>query len=397
MSTLDLSEKQIEGLDRLARIHGYDSAGAYLVALAEKGIAFDVSKILADAREQPLYRRSSTEFGEIWEGDALSWMTNQPDSSLDLIMTSPPFGLIRKKSYGNEASDDYCNWFRPFAEEFRRLMKDTGSLVIDIGGAWEKGKPVRSLYHYDLLTMLVREYGFFLCLEHYWYNPAKLPSPVEWCNLRRVRVKDAVNCVWWLSKTPWPKCSNMRVLQPYSDRMKNLHINGYQATIRPSGHDISDKFRATHKGAIPPNLLAIPNTESNSAYSQFCRENGYPIHPARFPAKLPEYFIRMLTDKGDRVYDPFSGSFTTGRVCEELGRNWIGTEMREDYIQGGLARFKPGAPNILSSGLASARYLIYPPCAMGDTDDVPLTIDGGRHRPVTTAEKTMEQESAYES
>jgi site-specific DNA-methyltransferase (cytosine-N4-specific) len=90
-------------------------------------------------------------------------------------MTSPPFGLVRKKTYGNEDAEEYCNWFRPFAEGFKRVLKDNGSLVIDIGGAWKPGMPTRSLYHFELLIMLCREYGFHLCQEHFWWNPSKLP------------------------------------------------------------------------------------------------------------------------------------------------------------------------------------------------------------------------------
>jgi hypothetical protein len=92
----------------------------------------------------------------------------------------------------------------------------------DIGGSWKSGTPTRSLYHFDLLVMLCREYGFHLCQEHYWWNPAKLPTPAEWVNVRRVRVKDAVNCIWWLSLTPWPKANNRRMRALYSDSMLNL-------------------------------------------------------------------------------------------------------------------------------------------------------------------------------
>lgn len=215
-------------------------------------------------------------------------------------MTSPPFGLVRKKDYGNEDADRYLEWFAPFAEQFNRLLKDTGSLVIDIGGAWKKGQPTRSLYHFKLLIMLCEEFGFHLAQEFYWWNPSKLPTPAEWVNIRRIRVKDAVNSVYWLSKTPWPKASNRRVLQPYSDAMRSLLKNGYRAKRRPSGHDISTKFTTDNGAAIPPNLIAVAHTESNSYYQRYCKEHGIRVHPARFPAELPEYFIRMLTEEGDR-------------------------------------------------------------------------------------------------
>jgi hypothetical protein len=224
----------------------------------------------------------STGLGQAYCGDSAAFMASQmAESSVNLIMTSPPFGLVRKKSYGNEDANAYCGWFRPFAEGFQRVLRPDGSLVIDIGGAWVPGSPTRSLYHFDLLIMLCREFGFHLCLEHFWWNPSKLPTPAEWVNVRRVRVKDAVNCVWWLSPTPWPKASNRRILSAYSDSMKSLLRNGYRAKLRPSGHDISPNFQRDNGGAVPPNLLAIANTESNSRYQAFCREkNCLCIQPA---------------------------------------------------------------------------------------------------------------------
>ncbi len=321
-----------------------------------------------------------TKNGEIKWGDSRAWLFNiAKPSSVDLIMTSPPFGLVRKKDYGNEDADRYCDWFRPFAEGFKRVLKDEGSLVIDIGGAWIPGSPTRSLYHFKLLVMLVEEYGFHLCQEHYWWNPSKLPTPAEWVNVRRVRVKDAVNCIWWLSKTPHPKANNRRVLQPYSKAMLGLLENGYSAKKRPSGHDISNKFQRNNGGAVPPNLLAIANTESNGRYQDYCRAHNLPIHPARFPAQLPEYFIRMLTNPGDMVVDPFGGSCVTGAVAEMLQRRWLCCELSEEYLQGARARFTPERHPILKD---KTIYEIASPCSLALEDDgIPLFADGGKVRP----------------
>lgn len=246
-----------------------------------------------------------TSLGEIVHGDSLDVLASYREKSVDLIMTSPPFGLVRKKDYGNVAADEYVEWFKPFAAAFRRILKDNGSLVIDIGGAWNKGYPTRNLYHFKLLIMLCEEFGFHLAQDFYWWSPSKLPTPAEWVTVRRVRVKDAVNTVWWLSVTPWPKASNRRVLQPYSPSMQELLSKGYKTKKRPSGHEISEKFQTNNGAAIPPNLLAIPNTDSNSFYLRYCEQKGFKPHPARYPAELPEYFIRMLTEPGDLVVDPF--------------------------------------------------------------------------------------------
>lgn len=318
-----------------------------------------------------------TAAGEMFLGDSRALMleTLEPES-VDLVMTSPPFGLVRKKNYGNEDADEYLKWFRPFASGLHRVLKPRGSAVIDIGGAWKPGMPARSLYHFELLVMLCREFGFYLCQEHYWYNPAKLPAPAEWVNIRRVRVKDAVNTVWWISKTPWPKASNKRVLAPYSEAMEALLRHGYKAQLRPSGHDISENFAKRNEGAVPTNLIAAANTESNGAYQTYCKEHDLDRHPARFPASLPEYFIRMLTDKGDVVLDPFAGSCVTGEVAEALGRRWIACEVEENYLKGALGRFQsPPKLNRLTKP-----YSVYPPAVLATEFEEPLPANGGAER-----------------
>jgi site-specific DNA-methyltransferase (cytosine-N4-specific) len=326
----------------------------------------------------------TTAKGRIFCGDSLQLLNDQDlvrPGSVNLIMTSPPFGLVRQKEYGNVDADEYVEWFRPFAEAFHRVLADNGSLVIDIGGAWIPGQPTRSLYHYELLIMLCREYGFHLAQEFHWWNPSKLPTPAEWVTVRRIRVKDAVNCVWWLSKTPWPKASNMRVLQPYSESMLELLRNGYKAKLRPSGHDISTKFSVDNGAAIPPNLLAIPNTESNSAYLRYCADHSLKMHPARYPALLPEYFIRMLTDPDDLVIDPFAGSCVTGEVAERLNRNWICVELREDYVEGAKGRFIIGEKYTPSNGSTEKFYkLARPGLLWNGYVEPPLQADGGKRR-----------------
>ncbi|WP_026082362.1 DNA-methyltransferase [Mastigocladopsis repens] len=278
--------------------------------------------------------------GAAYLGDSLKLLTFIKDNNINLILTSPPFALTRKKEYGNESAEKYIEWFLPFAYEFKRVLAENGSFILDLGGAYLPGHPVRSIYQYDLLLRLCKEVGFFLAQEFYHYNPARLPTPAEWVTIRRIRVKDSVNVVWWLSKTPHPKADNRKVLKPYSQSMKQLLKNGYKAKIRPSGHDISEKFQKDNQGAIPPNLLELANTESNSAYLRRCKAAGIQPHPARFPQSFAEFFIKFLTDEGDIVLDPFAGSNTTGFVAEILQRKWISFEMNEDYIIGSRYRFE---------------------------------------------------------
>lgn len=380
VTSIRLSEAEKLEMERASALLGYRSVADYLRHLHESSISKmqDLLKSPVQNNYGNLSVGYATKLGKILQGNSLQFLHHEVEpNSVNLIVTSPPFGLISKKSYGNEDAVAYLNWFRPFAAGMKRVLKDDGSLVIDIGGSWKQGSPTRSLYHFKLLTMLCEEYGFHLAQEHFWWNPSKLPSPAEWVNIRRLRVKDAVNCVWWLSKTPYPKANNRRILTPYSESMHRLMESGASSTKRPSGHLISEKFGRNNGGSVPPNLLAIANSESNSEYQEFCRSNGVAIHPARFPPQLPEYFIRFLTDPGDCVVDPFGGSCVTGMVAESLKRRWTCVELDEEYIAGALSRFKP--PKKALKNVAKPKsYNIYAPCTLPiDEKTTPLVIDGG--------------------
>ncbi|EQD53044.1 DNA methylase N-4/N-6 domain protein, partial [mine drainage metagenome] len=150
---------------------------------------------------KPYYK---TALGAAYLGDSKDILECLPSESVDLIVTSPPFALRRKKEYGNVAADEYVAWFHVFSELFHRILKEKGSLVIDIGGSWNAGEPTRSLYQYELLLDLAKM-GFKLCQDFFWFNPSRLPSPAEWVNVRRIRVKDAVDPLWWMSKSAYPK------------------------------------------------------------------------------------------------------------------------------------------------------------------------------------------------
>jgi DNA modification methylase len=336
-----------------------------------------LTKGLTTADFTPEY---TTRLGIAYRCDSLDLLRALPSSSVDLIVTSPPFGLVRKKAYGNEDADNYVQWFLPFGIEMRRVLKRTGSLVLDIGGSWERGRPIRSLYHIELLLALCKEVGFHLAQDFYWWNPARLPTPAEWVTVRRVRVKDSVNSVYWLSKSPYPKASNRRVLQPYSTSMLKLFTNGYNSGKRPSGHVISGGFGKKHKGSIPSNLLAIANTESYSRYQLYCRKHKLTAHPARFPDALPGFFIKMLSDRGDVVIDPFFGSGVTGAVAEQLGRRWIGGELNKEYLRGSKGRF---VGKDAGAAATTKTYTLTAPNVTLEHRDLPKRLGSGLRRKQT--------------
>jgi site-specific DNA-methyltransferase (cytosine-N4-specific) len=260
---------------------------------------------------------------------------------IQLIFTSPPFPLNLKKKYGNFQGEAYLNWLSKYGPLFAEFLRPNGSVVMEIGNAWEKGSPTQSILPYQALLAFLRAGEFKLCQEITYYNPAKLPTPAQWVTIKRIRLKDATSRLWWMAKTAHPKASNRRVLKPYSEAMIRLLERGcYNSGRRPSEHQISEKgFLKQNKGAIPPNLIEAANTRSESPYQRFCRKHQVEPHPARMPEKLAEFFIRFLTTKGDLVLDPFSGSNTTGIVAHRLGRKWISIEAMPHYAAAGVSHF----------------------------------------------------------
>ena len=299
-------------------------------------------------RKVPTY---TTPLGRAYHADALEELSSLKADSIALVFTSPPFALRRKKAYGNVAATDYVEWFLPFAEEIHRVLRADGSFVFDLGGAWNPGSGTRSLFPYELILRLGKL--FHLAQDFYWYNPSRLPTPAEWVTIKRTRVKDAVNTLWWLSKTETPQADNRRVLRPYSPSMKRLLRDGYQPAKRPSQHDIGPHFQRDNGGAIPPNILTIPNTRSYDLYIRRCKAAGLAVHPARFPAEIPDFFIRFLTSQGQLVVDPFAGSNVTGQVAEGLGRRWISVEINGEYVEGSRLRFDEAAPTSVPTGSAA--------------------------------------------
>ena len=303
----------------------------------------------------PYYR---TPFGRAYLTDSLVGLRDIPDGSVNLIVTSPPYALHFKKAYGNVDKAEYVQWFLEFAREMFRTLADDGSLVLNIGGSYNKGVPTKSLYHYRLLIALVDEIGFHLAQECFWYNPAKMPMPAEWVTVRKIRIKESVEYVWWLSKTPWPKASNQRVLtETLSADMIRLNKRGLKETTRPGGYKINSSWAEMKgKGAIPSNFiqselfeddrpppsnaLIMGNNAANDAYTLRCKAEGLKVHPARYPKALPEFFIKMLTEEGDVVLDPFAGSNTTGSVAESLNRRWLAFDDVEEYLSASKFRFE---------------------------------------------------------
>lgn len=261
---------------------------------------------------------------------------------VQLLFTSPPFPLNRKKRYKNETGAAYMRWLATLAPQFIELLKPNGSIVIEMGNAWVRGSPVMSVLALRALLAFMKRGDLHLCQQFVCDNPARLPGPIEWVNKERIRVKDSFTHVWWMSPTERPKADNRRVLKEYSDDMRKLlEKRKYNAGKRPSGWQIGkESFFRDNGGAIPSNCLSFANTQSDDGYQKFCRVNGLKPHPARMPNGLAEFFIKLLTDEGDLIVDPFAGSNVTGATAERFGRRWISVEAVDEYVFTSQARFR---------------------------------------------------------
>lgn len=304
------------------------------------------ARVEANGGLAPIYR---TRQGAIYQAKFEEFLASRSATvragKVQLIFTSPPFPLNRKKRYGNKVGDEYVDWLAGLAQPMTGLLADDGSIVLELGNAWEPGAPVMSTLALRALLEFLDKAKLKLCQQFVSHNPAKLPTPAQWVNIERIRVKDSFTHVWWLSPSERPKADNRAVLTGYSAAMqKLLRTQHYNGGTRPSQHTIGEtSFLTDNGGAIPPNVLEFSNTLSTDPYRQYCRDQELPLHPARMPSGLAEFFIKFLTDPGDLVLDPFAGSNTTGAAAEELGRRWVAVEPSAEYVAGSRGRFEAHA------------------------------------------------------
>lgn len=307
---------------------------------------------------KPLYQ---TDFGKYYIGKCEDVIkTLNLNSKVQLILTSPPFPLNNKKKYGNLSGDEYLKWFSELSSLFSDILTPNGSIVIEMGNAWEPNRPVQSLLTMNSLLAFVNnpKAGLRLCQEFVCYNPARLPSPAQWVTINRIRAIDSFTHIWWMSNSDYPKADNKKILRPYSKSMKKLlETQTFNAGKRPSEHIISEKgFLKDNQGSIshnvlelesiddseirlPYSMLKISNTKSNDSFTNACKEKGIIPHPARMPMELASFFIEFLTDEGDLVLDPFGGSNTTGFCAEQANRFWISIDADKNYGEQSKLRF----------------------------------------------------------
>jgi len=256
----------------------------------------------------------------IKHGDCLDVLKEYPDDYFDLILTSPPYADARVKTYGGVPPDEYVEWFLPRSEEFLRVLKPTGTFILNI-----KEKTVnseRSTYVIELILEL-RKQGWLWTEEFIWHKTTAFPG--KWPN----RFRDAWERCLQFNKNKKFKMNQEAVMVPIGDwatktsRLTSLTKND---KVR---HDSSTNSGFSKKTANWVNRDMVYPTN----VLHLAPETGNRKHSAVFPKKIPEWFIKLFTDEGDMVLDPFVGSGTTCHVADELNRESVGIDILEENIE----------------------------------------------------------------
>lgn len=324
----------------------------------ESRIMNEESTVVELMESDPEY---SSNLGSAFQGDSRELLAQLPDNSVDLIVTSPPFALQNKKEYGNEDQEGYNDWFLEFVPEIRRVLQPYGSFVVEIGGAFKQGYPERSTYQFDLLSRLVDpdDGGMHLAQDFYWYNPAKLPNPIEWVNVRKIRVTDAVTHIWWLTpeinkesaveegEHPHPEASNQRVLQEYSDSQKELLETGeYNDGERGSGWNIDEEaFANENEGSIPDNLIeGFREDDVLEALDEFSAKEFIELISNRDVEDVSAGELLGMLGMGGRTADNLIEASNTASNTHYLQMCRMVDEHKEEDISSHPARFPRQIP-----------------------------------------------------
>jgi len=306
----------------------------------------------------------------VWQTDAGSVLWSEFRSAVQYIdqgsvtacFTSPPYPLVKNRSYTEGmrdwAPENYLNTILDQIGLIKPLLAKDGSLILNLGPtflpkprrATEFQGNSRNPYMHQLISRLVENMGWSLVDEHYWFNPSKPRTSPQTTKFRSHCV-NGMEEFFILSPTGATKCSNWRVLNPYTAAQKSLIARGGEIITESQPSKIQSPGRRFHKdngGSIPFNFHRVA-PDRDTEYRQFCKANGYPEHAAMMPSKLCEFFIELTTERGDIVLDPFGGSLKTASSAFKLDRRFLITERCLNHIGGGLSRL-PDYERLLATG-----------------------------------------------
>lgn len=253
---------------------------------------------------------------KIFLGDSKEVLKGFPDNSIDLIFTSPPYADRRKNTYGGIKPEEYVSWFLPISEQLFRVLKPTGSFILNIKEKAEKGE--RHTYVLELVLALKKQ-GWLWTEEFIWHKKNSYPG--KWPN----RFRDSWEHLYQFNKSRHFNMYQDEVRVPIGDwangRLKNLSetdkIRDNARNKSGFGKNVSNWLG--RELVYPTNVIHLATECSNKN------------HSAAFPDELPEWFIKLFTKEKDTVLDPFMGSGTTVIVAKKMGRIGIGIEIVEDY------------------------------------------------------------------
>jgi DNA modification methylase len=233
--------------------------------------------------------------------------------SVDLVITSPPYAERRKKAYGGVPAEEYVGWFMPISAELLRVLKPTGSFVLNIKEGTQDGE--RQTYVYELALALRRQ-GWLFIDEMIWHKTNPFPTG------SKKRLKDGFERCYQFSKTKgfkfFPDAVRTKSTSKWAGDSVRRKNKGAHRTTNGSGMNMSR--RVVGELVRPSNVVTMPSSSLNIG------------HPAVYPLGLPEFFVRLMTEAGDTVLDPFMGSGTTALAARGLGRRYVGLELSEEYL-----------------------------------------------------------------
>ena len=272
---------------------------------------------------------------EVRQGDCLDVLHTQDSASIDLIFTSPPYADRRQQTYGGIKPENYVEWFLPRSAQLLRVLKPSGSFVLNIKEKAENGE--RHTYVLELILAL-RKQGWLWTEEYLWHK--KNCYPGKWPN----RFRDSWERLLHFTKARKFKMNQEAVMVPMGDwagaRLKSLGKNDVVRFDSQVGSGFGKNIAnwSQRSMAYPTNVLHLAT------------ECGNKSHSAAFPKALPEWFIKLFTDEGDCVLDPFAGSGTTLETAKSLGRNSIGIEILAEYCDISRERLQESPQYILMEG-----------------------------------------------
>jgi DNA modification methylase len=287
----------------------------------------------------------STKLGVAVWGSCKDVFGSQTDS-IAVCITSPPYALAQPRAYGNPTQDEWVDFVCACLEPIVKRLLPGGSIAVNLSNdVFEPGLPSRSLYREEFVIAMRKRLGMFKMDEIVWSNPSKPPGPIQWASKRRMQLNTGYEPVLVFCNDPMLSfADNRRVLQPHSDRHKKLMARGGEARSRVNSDGAyrinAGAYGSETAGRIPKNVLSFGHSCADQRrLRRMARDAGLPVHGASMPLSLAMFLVQYLSRPGDLVVDPFGGTQTTAKACEELGRLWKTSEMVAEYIWNGRFRF----------------------------------------------------------